>query len=187
MLTVKNASQRRFSSHSAWIALVVTAVLALAACGSGSDDSQKDSAELDPVDEPGTFLVSGTLTLIDSEVDAPRFWNTYTNCEEGDVCPYPGDETCSGDSEGGFQDITGGAQLTVTSSSGEIVALGSLDRGKTEAVENANEYLPACIFTFSVMDVPDSGDIYSIRLGNRLASQFTKADAASLAFTISED
>lgn len=65
---------------------------------------------------------------------------------------------CAG--TGGYRDLAVGASVSVFDGRGDLVAVGSLDRA-------AYRSDGACVFAFTVTDVPGGRDLYQVEVGNR--------------------
>lgn len=76
-------------------------------------------------------------------------------------------QRCRGD--GGFSDMREGTQVTVTSSGGDIIALGSLQTGTARGYGT-------CIWRFTVDDVPTGQGFYGIEVSQRGVLRFAEAD-----------
>ena len=98
--------------------------------------------------KPNTFDVSGTFTLNQVSLGA-----------------QPGDP-CAGTE--GYGDIAEGTAVVVRNASNKKVGLGQLGPGEREALTEIDRPDEAgwCVFPLSVKDVPASGNIYSIEVGN---------------------
>jgi len=91
--------------------------------------TETETISLEPVvpeDEDGTITVKGQLDLVGAEA-----WDRSG-------------KTCEGN--GGYDDLEEGTTVTVTSGSGETLALGTLDVGSAVGI--------TCTFTFTIEDVP---------------------------------
>ncbi|WP_215789706.1 hypothetical protein [Paractinoplanes bogorensis] len=100
---------------------------------------------------PKTLTVSGTMALHDD-----------------DLLSYDGG--CAGN--GGYDDISDGASVTVTDAGGEIVGLGSLT-GST--MVSGTE----CDFSFTVTGVPAGKGFYGVEVSHRGSVKYAEADLAS--------
>jgi hypothetical protein len=83
------------------------------------------------------------------------------------------------ESGSGYTDIASGGQVTMTSGSGEIVAIGNLGSGVQDlggrsltAFDFFNQPLPICKYAFQ-LDVPGGEDFYSLSLGNSSRGQLS--------------
>lgn len=79
--------------------------------------------------------------------------NTFTL--NGDLAA----ESCIG--TGGYRDINAGATVTVYDATGKVVAVGSLGEGTRDS---GAIY---CRFPFSIPEVPDNSDFYSVEVSHR--------------------
>lgn len=100
-----------------------------------------------------TFTMTGLLSLSSSDARS-------TGSPDG----------CAGD--GGYDDIRGGALVTVQDSSGKIVGTGALDSGYDSGI--------ICVFSFRVADVPDDSDFYSVEVSHRGGLTYTNAEAREM-------
>lgn len=138
----------------------LTAVTILATAGCGSTNPPSTTG---PTGGPGTFNVSGTLTL-----------------RGGSDGQFNGD-VCNGTD--GFEDIATGAQIIVRDASGKQVGLGDLGIGFFHGKPNGP--LANCRFDFVVQRVAESGTgIYSIQVANRGQFSFKRADSESLKLSL---
>lgn len=131
--------------------LVAVLLVLVAGCGSGGDD--KPAAKK----PESSFQVRGTFTIAD---------DSGVSIEGG---------TCEGTS--GYDDLAGGAQVTVRDADNKTVALGTLKVGHPVTGSS-------CVFEFQIDDVPDSGDLYSVEVSHRGQVSFKKADAGSLDLSV---
>ncbi|MEV7263961.1 hypothetical protein AB0N38_10460 [Micromonospora aurantiaca] len=108
-----------------------------------------------------TRMVVGTLSL-DDNFD----WEPSTGCWGAR----------------GYDDIKAGAQVVVTDSSGNTVALSHLDQGRREVPYGG---LPACKFNFLVRDVPTGGGYYGVEIAHRGRVQYPEQQLfGALALTL---
>jgi hypothetical protein len=98
-----------------------------------------------------TLVVKGTFTLHDDDL-------------------YVGSDGCSG--QGGYSDISAGADVTITDGAGAIVALGHLSESESAGSEE-------CTFPFSVPDVPSGKGFYGVEVSHRGSLKYAEADLAS--------
>lgn len=98
-----------------------------------------------------TMTVSGTLSLTDpSGID----WGT----------PDEPRANCIG--EGGYDDIAAGASVVIRDGGGKTVAVGHLEPGTT-VMDKDLAIATQCDFPFTVNNVPDGSDFYSIEVTHR--------------------
>lgn len=97
---------------------------------------------------PATFTLHGSLLLADS----------FTR----DL-----DETCRG--EGGYSDIAGGTQVTVSDDTGTVIAVGALAPGWGS--------VHSCILPFTVHDVPAGHEFYQVEVSHRGKIKFREEEA----------
>jgi hypothetical protein len=131
-----------------------------------------------PAETPTEFKITGTVT-----VDA------------GDAS----DGTMGGDclTEGGYSDIATGAQVTVKDETGKVIALGSLEAGRTSDVQTLPKFNPEtaiiedvpqatkCVFGFTVPSVPEGESFYSIEVAHRGELRYDRSNlATSLALSL---
>lgn len=83
-------------------------------------------------------------------------------------------QPCEGDS--GYSDVTQGADVIVRNAKGERVGLGHLGAGKGSG--------EACVFSFVVHDVDDSGKLFSVEVGHRGDVSFKRSEARSVGLTL---
>lgn len=141
--------------HRSPLLAAVALVLALTACGGDPEPEAGPS--------PGSIQVSGQLTL-----SLPNFeWN-------------PG--VCSG--RGGYDDLTGGAQVVVTDNTGATVAMGSLGDGNPRLDPADSSRAIACVFPFAV-GVPAGKGFYGIAVAGRDRVQVKEADLADVKMELS--
>ena len=146
--------------------VVLIAVLGTtSACGT-DEDGATDGATDGPsgttqAAEPETFDASGVFVLHGTG-DETYGWNRNGSHCEG---------------QGAYSDIVEGAQVLITSSTGEAIALGALGPGTT--VEDDAWY--QCHFEFAVDDVPVDGAIYGVEVAGRGSVPFSIDDADDLA------
>lgn len=139
--------------------LVAVALIVLAAAGvtTWALTRTPDAPTTPPASAAGgTFAARGTLRLADGIGPA-----------------WPLGESCSG--RGGYADIREGAQVTVTDSTGAVVALSELSDG----VVTDNPELQGskvCEFAFSLRDVPAGRGIYGVEVSHRGAVRFQEVD-----------
>ena len=88
------------------------------------------------------------------------------------------DVSCS--PTGGYSDIGPGTSVTVSSGSGEILGVGSLNSGTDKKVSS---YSVGCTYNFVVYDVPDA-PFYKVEVANRGALTFSKADMEANLWTV---
>jgi hypothetical protein len=115
----------------------------------GATSTQKAATTSAPV-SPGTFDLTGSITL-----------------KHGD---YVGDSSgaCAGSS--GYDDVTGGAGVTITDQAGTVIATGTLDAGNTQSA--------GCKLAFTVT-VPASKPFYGVQVSHRGVVQFSGDQAKS--------
>lgn len=108
-----------------------------------------------PIIGTDTFRIAGTLQLMPSD-DVDRL-NYFT-------MPLVG---CVG--MGGFEDVSGGAQIVVRNESAEIIAVGSL-----EGLTLSSDLDGPCVFIFD-MEVPRA-TFYSVEMGRRGGTTYSFAE-----------
>lgn len=143
------------STRRTWVGVGVLAV-ALSAAGCGSGHSSVTQAKKQAGTSPSRIAVSGDLLL----------------AVAGDTELSGGG--CAGD--GGYSDIAAGAAVTVKDASGKIVGVSQLGDGQEQSA--APSYRGACLFDFTVPDVP-VGNFYSIEVSHRGQISVTLAQARS--------
>ncbi len=80
---------------------------------------------------------------------------------------FAGASRCSG--KGGYSDLEEGAAVNISDASGAQVAKGRLDTGENK------QY--ACVFSFSVEDVPRDQKFYKVEVTRRGAVSYTEKEA----------
>lgn len=183
-LSAETTSRPKRSSW--WVAGAAAAAVVLIAAAffvftRGSSDAPKAATE------PETFTASGVLVLTDEDLVSDEYLKISDYCNFDDTCSAPEGLPCAAGSAG-YSDIAAGTQVTVTGSDGEVLALGALEPGGTQAVDDVFtvDYYPPCVFPFEVHDIPDTGEIYGLEVSHRGVIQFTKADAESLAVSLGD-
>lgn len=86
----------------------------------------------------------------------------------------PGDE-CWG--HRGYDDIRGGAQVTITDSAGKVIGVGALDPGYVTYDSTGAAY--TCKFEFVVTGVKAGGGFYGVEVAHRGRVQFSEAALAA--------
>lgn len=147
------------------LSIPLVLIAALTACGSDSEGEAGSShgalqGTATESADPETFAARGTFVLHGTGGESYG-WN-----EQGAPC----------EGQDGYSDIVEGSQVVITNSSGEAIALGALEPGRT--VEDNAWY--QCHFTFTVEDVPVDGDIYGVEISGRGSVPFSLNDADAL-------
>jgi hypothetical protein len=132
---------------------VATLVLLLAACGSNPEPATE------PSPSPSTRTITGTMTI----QGWPSGWNVGLECHGGSL------------SRRGWDDLTPGAQVVVTDSSGKTVGVGILRLGNVRADSELGEPFKVCAMPFEVTDVPTGDRFYGVEVGRRGKVQFEDA------------
>ncbi|MFF5201757.1 hypothetical protein ACFY3B_19360 [Micromonospora parva] len=101
---------------------------------------------------PVTRTVTGTLMLDDPSGFA---WHSTTGCS----------------GTGGYNDVSPGAQVIVTDSTGATVGLGKLSTGILETAPGATA-ADGCKFSFIVQDVPTGKGFYGVEVAHRGSVQY---------------
>lgn len=104
----------------------------------------------------GTSSVSPTTLSIAELTGALDQFSAFYPAEGGECAGY-----------GGYQDIRGGAVVTVHDADGRLVGTGQLQPGVGEAGE--------CRFAFAIPDVP-AGDFYQVEVAQRGQLPYTAAE-----------
>lgn len=144
-------------------ALTLTAVAALAGCGGDSDPKPAPAAATSAA--PAVRAIAGTLMLADADGVA---WDATTGCHGA----------------GGYDDITSGAQVTITDAAGATVGLGKLGGGVMETAAGALT-ASGCKFPFTVADVPTGKGFYGVEVSRRGKVQYPEQQVfGALALTI---
>lgn len=146
------------------VVVLLVVIVVLLIHGNGSDNTAKDKSSgsagslLSP--GPKTFEAAGNVTLTDSG-------------NEG-----LGGGACQG--AGGYSDMVEGGQVVVTDASGKTVAVGSLGAG-----HHGGGY-GACVFPFTVEDVPSGVGPYSVEVTHRGKIAFTEDEASDIELTLGD-
>lgn len=106
-------------------------------------------------DKPKTFAVHGIVNLMDI-----------------DGFTHPDGSSCSGSS--GYDDISSGAQVTISDAGGKTIALGELRDGE---LISDGELAVACQFPFTVRRVPAGKKFYGVEVSHRGVVRYTSQDA----------
>lgn len=152
-------------------ALALASLVALSGCtGSPAPSAPSPSPSPTPLTIDGTLSLSGAdaeygYTKEDgsSAMRYDTFW-AFTNAD--------GSEFCAG--HNGYDDVDSGSQITVSSPSGEVVGVATLESGHL-VPDNVDEEAGKCKFSFVIRDVPPH-PLYQIRLGDRPATTMTAAE-----------
>jgi hypothetical protein len=137
---------------------VTLALIAPAGCGDGSGDVQASEPTA-----PSTFDVDGRI-----EVEAISNGKVGSACRPDGGAPRPGAEPSG---------VKVGADVTVTDASGEIVGLGEIELG--EYVDTGYAVSSHCEVPFSVVDVPDGSEFYSVQVGDLPPERFARNELSS--------
>jgi hypothetical protein len=142
------------------LAIGLTAALGLLVKGLQDNDGPEPSAS---TFEPATGTVSGVLTL-----------------------PPGGSINDGGPCRGwqGYDDIRGGAQVTVSNASGKVLQVGELDDGVLNN-EGADYSSRSCEFRFAVADVPTGHRFYRVEVSHRGEMNLPEARAFSGVLSLS--
>ncbi|MGC4769187.1 hypothetical protein ACLQ25_09430 [Micromonospora sp. DT44] len=143
-------------------ALLLTA--ALTGC-SGDSKPTPAAATAKATTAPAARSIAGTLMLADADGFT---WDATTGCQ----------------GSGGYDDVTPGAQVTITDAAGATVGLGKLGNGILETAAGAAT-ADGCKFTFTVKDVPTGKDFYGVEVSHRGKVQYPEQQVfGALALTI---
>ncbi|MEV8309937.1 hypothetical protein AB0P36_21930 [Streptomyces flavidovirens] len=87
-------------------------------------------------------------------------------------------ELCTG--KGGYADLDAGTEVTITDASGTVVAADNLTTGEVVG--------SACLFNFTVRDIPAGSKLYRVEVSHRGALTKTEAELrkGDIAFTIGD-
>ncbi|MEV4389104.1 hypothetical protein AB0J68_25895 [Micromonospora sp. NPDC049580] len=132
--------------------LLPAVLLAATLTGCSSDDQKPTPAAATSNAAPTARTVAGTLMLTDTDGVT---WNSTTGCQ----------------GDGGYDDITPGAQVTITDAAGATVGLGKLGNGILETAPGATSG-KGCKFAFTVPDVPAGKGFYGIEVSHRGVVQY---------------
>jgi hypothetical protein len=138
----------------------IVAVLLLAGCG-GSKDSKAGPPTPAASTTPAPITVTGTYTVTLDGLDL----------KPGQAC---GELSALNN----YPDIVAGAQVTVRSAKGEILAVGALADGKYKPNPEWENLYGFCVFPFTVTAVAGGQAIYSIQVANRPQSAVPLAKLA---------
>lgn len=111
-----------------------------------------------------THTITGTLTLGDGS--DPNSNNFYSK----------GSGNCSGQS--GYDDITQGAQVTVTDGGGNVLATSSLGLG-----DQIGSGFGSCRFSFTLTGVPDAA-FYGVTISDRGTLNYSRAQMESAGWSV---
>lgn len=114
---------------------------------------------------PATLEATGMVTLQHSQFR----WNGRA------------DPTCMGWQ--GYDDIRGGAQVTVTDASGKVLVVGSLDPGTAIGITTEANGLPRaeqCTIPFKVAGIPRGVGPYGVEVSHRGVLRYNESDLSGL-------
>lgn len=141
------AHVKALSIAGAAVVVVIVGVIVLV----GTGGSSKPKA-------PATIAITGTMTLSQGGSDFAD-QNFLTSAGR----------RCNGN--GGYDDLSTGAGITVTNPVGTVIATGSLGVGR---LVGANKYFGECVFSFTIPAVPIA-KIYGIEVSHRGVLHYTPA------------
>lgn len=128
-------------------------------------------------DEPAATVTVTTPTHTTPTVPPVFSASGYIDVGGSSYKLYTGVRTCQPDD--GYDDIMAGAQVTVSSPSGDVIAVGRLGKGRRAPQGYA------CRFRFTVDGIPDGLPLYSVEVSHRGALTYDEAEMkAGLAFTL---
>lgn len=107
-----------------------------------------------------TRTIAGRMTLLEGYEKFPRL----------DAAGQQSASGCYG--RGGYDDIRGGARVTVKNEKGTLIGTGSLESGTWT---NLGGGTTGCVFPFTVADVKDA-DFYQVEVSHRGGLTYSKAD-----------
>lgn len=113
----------------------------------------------------GTFTVEGYVELTHGQFT----WQGTDN------------PVCSG--MNGFDDMTAGAQMTISDATGKALVVGQLDAGR--AFDITGDIAGSCRLTFSIPKVPSGVGPYGIKVTHRDAGHYAEADLRGQALELS--
>lgn len=146
------------------VTIISAALLAvLASTGCSALPGSKPSAS--PTPQP--FDVTGTISV---PIDVALTYKLQDSKPTIEKPCIPRD---------GFDDIDEGAQVVVLDANGTKVALGELGTGGLANGASSEAFISSvCEFPISVSDVPNSGGIYSVHVGNEARGEqsYTKSE-----------
>lgn len=146
------------------VAAVVAAVAMLTGCGGGSGAKPPATSTSKTVD---AIQVRGTLILNTTSLTGGSLEDMSS-----------GAAACRGSS--GYDDIAGGAQVTVTDETSKVVGIGALDPGQYNRVSSN------CLFTFTVSGVTPGRPFYGIEIAHRGIIRFQGTDIESPSLTLGD-
>lgn len=91
------------------------------------------------------------------------------------------DPTCMGWQ--GFDDVRGGAQVTVTDASGKVLVVGSLDTGTATGITTEANGLPRaelCLIPFKVTGIPRGAGPYGVEIAHRGILRYAEGNLGGL-------
>jgi hypothetical protein len=133
------------------VELALVALLTVAACSDGAE-----------AEDPDEFTARGTLTM--PNTTGAIDWEMYG--ETG--------ETCWGGID--YVDIAEGAEVIIRNGKGDSVGLGTLEAGTLTKSARGR----TCAWEFTVEDIPDEGELFTIEIGRRGEVTFKRDDADNI-------
>lgn len=137
------------------LGFAVLAAVALTSCSAGSGSGNSSAAP----SPDAALLIQGSIVLAAGNLD---WW------EEGKPCR----------GKGGYADLVGGAQIVVENETGTTIAVGQLEPGTLPDPIPTDPWtsrrVPDCTFQFSVKDVPEGANFYTLKIGSRESPTFTR-------------
>lgn len=144
------------------LALAAAPLVLLAACSSGGSEEKKPQ----PITVKGTVTLVGLVGSMYGDSQEIVDYDTVGASDEAE----DGD-SCAGD--GGYSDLKGGAQVTITDDAGKTLGLGTLTPGALTPTDHN------CAFNFEVKDVDTSAKFFKIGVSHRDGPQYTLDDLKS--------
>jgi hypothetical protein len=140
------------------VVAAVTCAFIISACSGGPSD--KPAATVTVTDTPSAPTETAPATFTGHgyiDVASSKFGG-----RAGDPCI----------NDPGYEDVTDGAQVTVSSPSGRILAVGRLGGGRLARAR----YLKPCRFHFTVTGIPEGLPLYKVEVSHRGALTYSEAD-----------
>ncbi|MCA0328832.1 MAG: hypothetical protein LCI03_02890 [Actinobacteria bacterium] len=150
------------------LSIAAATLLAVTACGNSGGPSNASSST--------TASPSPTPLSIRGWISVPISTQSAIKVSEGTATI--GAKPC--DPKDGYDDISDGAQVTITDESGKVIALTELRNvGLWADKPDTLIVLSDCRFDFFV-DVPATADFYGIEIAHRGVVRYSKADLADV-------
>ena len=134
------------------------AVIAVLLAGCGGDEGGSTAKPDAPGSSsgPATLVAGGSIRLLDGGMGR-------------------GGGECWGG--GGYRDISGGSAVIVRNATGDQVGLGELEPGEPEDIVT-------CVFEFTVEDIADEGERFTVEVGGRGQVPFERDEASDIVLSL---